>query len=97
MYKLLVLSLALCTDAFGIKKANLPTPVARTTAPSMEMRYGKSQVKIRQKMNRLLLEADTIEEVAEILQHDNMDKANRRMFKHLACFRRPLSQTGFAA
>lgn len=85
MKVLCVLSaLLFAADALTAHRARLPVRAARVaTTSETTMRYGKKQVKIRQKINRMLLEANDIEGVAAVLQHPYLECSNRRMMKHL--------------
>ena len=85
MKVLYVLSaLLFAADALTAHRARLPVRAARVaTTSETTMRYGKKQVKIRQKINRMLLEANDIEGVAAVLQHPYLECSNRRMMKHL--------------
>ena len=77
-------ALLVTVTAFSSHRAPLPAVVRRpNTQPDLSMRYGKKQVKIRQKINRMILDANTIEDVAAVLQHPFLAASSRRMMKHL--------------
>lgn len=78
-----LLALVAAADAFTASRSALPARACRAAAPALSMRYGKKQVKIRQKINRMILDANTIEDVAAVLQHPFLAASSRRMMKHL--------------
>ena len=78
-----LLALVAAANAFTASRSALPARACRAAAPALSMRYGKKQVKIRQKLNRMILDANTIEDVAAVLQHPFLAASSRRMMKHL--------------
>ena len=83
MHAAVLLLLAPCAFAFAPHRARLPTRARRAAAPSLTMRYSIRDRKIRSTVNRLVYDADTIEDLAEVMGHRYMDVVGLKMGKHL--------------
>ena len=80
---MIALLLAPCAFAFAPHRARLPARARRAAAPSLTMRYSIRDRKIRSTVNRLVYDADTIEDLAEVMGHRYMDVVGLKMGKHL--------------
>ena len=83
MIATVLLLLAPCAFAFAPHRARLPARARRAAAPSLTMRYSIRDRKIRSTVNRLVYDADTIEDLAEVMGHRYMDVVGLKMGKHL--------------